>query len=144
MLQFRKHIQRIITRRYVESASSNISDNVQQDIYGLNQWKIKAENIHSNRQIQQRKTNKNYTKESENKSNQTQSLHTKTKRISTTLFPPLTKIKRAQGRCNVRSANVVKVAGVNYLKLPCTLARGKCAHKPAASTTRYTLTCRPR
>ena len=38
---------------------------------------------------------------------------------------------------------VVKVAGVNYLKLPCTLARGKCAHKPAASTTRYTLTCRP-
>ena len=53
----------------------------------------------------------------------------------TTLFPPLTKIKRAQGLCNVRSANVVKVAGVNYLKLPCTLARGKCAHKPAASTT---------
>ena len=30
---------------------------------------------------------------------------------------------------------VVKVAGVNYLKLPCALARGKCAHKPAASTT---------
>ena len=63
--------------------------------------------------------------------------HSKTKfaKKLITLFPPLTKLREHRDDATVRSANVVKVAGVNYLKLPCALARGKCAHKPAASTT---------
>ena len=52
-----------------------------------------------------------------------------------TLSPFNKNLRERRDDATVRSANVVKVAGVNYLKLPCALAQGKCAHKPAASTT---------